>query len=259
MAYQPSPALLEAYANVLVNFALGSGKGIAKGDSVLVQLPECAKPLYVALRNTILKSGGNPVMQFAADNVQPADVYSFSTAEQLTYFPEHYYKGITEQFDHRIAIIAEADKYELQGVDAKLILARANAILPYREWLNEKEAKGLYTWTIAMYGTPAMAADVGMSEEEYWQQISAACYLQEEDPIAHWCQTSAELEHIKSALNALEIDKVHVEAEGINLTVGLGANRTWLGGSGRNIPSFELFISPDWRQTEGVIRFNQPL
>ena len=32
-----------------------------------------------------------------------------------------------------------------------------------------------------------------------------------------------------------------------------------MGGSGRNIPSFELFISPDWRGTEGRIRFTEPL
>ncbi|MGH2851844.1 MAG: aminopeptidase, partial [Solirubrobacteraceae bacterium] len=28
---------------------------------------------------------------------------------------------------------------------------------------------------------------------------------------------------------------------------------------GRNIPSFEIFTSPDWRGTEGWIAFNQPL
>ena len=35
--------------------------------------------------------------------------------------------------------------------------------------------------------------------------------------------------------------------------------RRWLGGRGRNIPSFELFTSPDWRGTEGWIYCNQPL
>jgi aminopeptidase len=39
----------------------------------------------------------------------------------------------------------------------------------------------------------------------------------------------------------------------------LGEKRKWLGGSGRNIPSFEIFTSPDWRGTNGWINFNQPL
>lgn len=38
-----------------------------------------------------------------------------------------------------------------------------------------------------------------------------------------------------------------------------GKNRQWLSGRGANIPSFEIFTSPDWRGTEGWIRFNQPL
>jgi aminopeptidase len=50
-----------------------------------------------------------------------------------------------------------------------------------------------------------------------------------------------------------------VKGEDVDLKVKLGANRIWKGGGGRNIPSFELFTSPDWRETEGWIRFNQPL
>jgi aminopeptidase len=45
----------------------------------------------------------------------------------------------------------------------------------------------------------------------------------------------------------------------MDLIVGLGEGRKWLGGSGRNIPSFELFISPDWRLTEGKAKFDMPL
>ncbi len=259
MAYTPSPELLARYADVLVNFALGGGSGIKKDDVVYVQVPECAKPFYVPLRDSIIKAGGHPIMQYLPDDVDVARMYELSSQEQLTFFPDKYYRGLVDQIDHRMAIIAEYDKYELKEVDPKKILAKANSIKPFRDWLNEKEAKGVYTWTIAMYGTPAMAADVSMTEEEYWEQIAIACYLDQPDPIASWRETYTELERIQAELNKLEIDTLHVEAEGIDLTVGIGPNRRWLGGSGRNIPSFELFISPDWRRTEGVISFNQPL
>src|SRR3989344_4503649 len=39
----------------------------------------------------------------------------------------------------------------------------------------------------------------------------------------------------------------------------IGEKRQWLAGRGYNMPSFEIFTSPDWRGTEGWIRFNQPL
>jgi aminopeptidase len=259
MSYQPNDTILQKYADVLVNFALNSGSGVKAGETVLIQVPESAKPLYRPLRNAVLKAGANPIMQFLAENVGEAEYYEMASEEQLTFFPAAYLKGTVDQIDHSVAILAEFDKYVLKDVDPKKILARSNAFRPYKEWREEKEAAGKFTWTLALYGTEAMAHDVGMSIEEYWQQIIAACYLDQEDPVAEWRATFSELERIRTALNTLAIEKVHVEGEGTDLWLEIGPNRHWLGGSGRNIPSFELFISPDWRGTEGVISFNQPL
>ena len=257
--YTPPKPILDAYANVLVNFALNSGRGLQPGEVVLVRIPECAKPFYVPLRNTILKAGGNPIMQFLADDVSGKDVYDLSSPEQLKFFPREFFKGMVDNIDHAISVIAEHDKYELRGIDNKKIMERAHAMQPFMKWREEKEASGKFTWTLGLYGTPAMAKEVKMTEEEYWDQIIKACYLNEPDPVAKWRTIQGELERVRAALNALKIETVHVKAEDINLTVGLGEDRQWLGGSGRNIPSFELFISPDWRKTEGTISFNQPL
>jgi len=41
--------------------------------------------------------------------------------------------------------------------------------------------------------------------------------------------------------------------------VKIWSDRQRLGGSGRNIPSFEIFTSPDYREIEGWMRCNQPL
>ncbi|KKR86341.1 MAG: Thermophilic metalloprotease (M29) superfamily, partial [Candidatus Curtissbacteria bacterium GW2011_GWA1_41_11] len=60
-------------------------------------------------------------------------------------------------------------------------------------------------------------------------------------------------------LNGLTIESLHIEAEKTDLTIGIGKGRKWMGGTGRNIPSFEVFISPDWRKTHGKISFNEPL
>ena len=259
MGYTPPEKILAKYAAVLVNFALNSGEGVKSGEVVRVSVPESAKLMYAPLRNALLKAGAFPMMELLAQDIAAADVFSLASDEQLTFFPKSYYRGIVEQIDHSIFIIAEQDKYELKGVDAKKIMLQSNALKPYREWRDAKEAAGKFTWTLGMYGTKAMADDVGMSEEEYWQQIIAACYLDQPDPIAEWRKTCKELARIQAALNQLNCEHLELKAEGINLKVGIGEGRRWLGGSGRNIPSFELFISPDYRQTEGEIFFNQPL
>ena len=53
VAYHPPDEILERYARVLVDFALGSGRGIRKGDVVRITVSEEAKPMYVALRNAV--------------------------------------------------------------------------------------------------------------------------------------------------------------------------------------------------------------
>lgn len=110
-----------------------------------------------------------------------------------------------------------------------------------------------------MYATEAMAKDVGMSLKNYWKQIIKGCYLDGVNPIRKWETTFKEIKRLRKKLNSLDIKKLRVEAKDTDLTVGLDKNRKWLGGSGRNIPSFEIFISPDCRATEGYISFSEPL
>ena len=256
--YTPPTQILERYADVLVNFALNSGKGINKGEVVQIQVPECAKPMLIALRKAVLKAGGNPIMQYLPDDMTK-EYYELATDEQLTFFPERYLKGIVDEVDHSIAIIADTDKHELDGIPPKRIMLRQKSYKPYMDWRQAKENAGKYTWTLGLYGTEAMAKEVGMTLEEYWREIIKACYLDDEQPVKKWQELTSQLEELKEKLNELKIEKVHIEAKNTDLWVKLGPERKWLGGSGRNIPSFELFISPDWRGTEGQIQFTEPL
>jgi aminopeptidase len=161
--------------------------------------------------------------------------------------------------DHSLFLIADKDLHVLQGVSPQKIMMRGEALKPFREWTNEKENKGKFTWTVGLYGTPAMAKEAGLTLEEYWEQIIKACFLEEKDPIAKWKKLYRDLEKYRLKLNNLHIEKVHVVGPDVDLFVKIGEKRAWMGGSGRNIPSFELFTSPDWRGTEGWIKFNQPL
>lgn len=258
IGYVPTPEILDKYARVLVNFALNSGKGVKKGEVVRLIVNESAKPLYVALRNQVLRSGAIPITDYAPDDVA-REYFELASEDQLKFFPAKYVRGLVDQIDHSIGIISETDKHELEGIDPKKIMLRNIAFKPAKEWRDAKENAGKFTWTLALYGTPAMATEAKMSLEKYWDQIIKACFLDKNDPIASWKKVYLENSRILRKLNRLKIDKLHVQGEGVNLWVNIGPGRRWLGGSGRNIPSFEVFVSPDWRGTEGNIEFNQPL
>ena len=131
--------------------------------------------------------------------------------------------------------------------------------MPLIAWQQEKEAAGLLHWTIGLWGTAAMAAEAGLTVEQYWEQIIKACFLDDPDPIARWRETLDAIHHYRDWLNSLPIERLHLEAEEIDLWMTLGERRRWVGGSGRNIPSFEIFTSPDWRGTNGHVKFTEPL
>ena len=261
MSYAPSKEVLEKYADVLVNFALNQGKGIRKGEIVFLQVPECAKPILKSLIKAVLKVGGNCIVDYSPEGLAK-EFYDNADEKQLNFFPDKFLKGKVKQADHFLSIISTINPRELQKINPKKIMARQKAFKPYMEWRNEKENKGKFSWTLGLYGTEQMAKEAGLSLEEYWNQIIKACYLREKNPVEKWKSVSKEINGIISKLNKIPIEKMHIktlDSDNIDLIVGIGKNRRWLGGRGNNIPSFEIFISPDCRITTGRIKFNQPL
>jgi aminopeptidase len=255
--------VLERYARVLVGFALGGGRGIEAGDVVRVAAPECARPLYVELNRAVWRAGGHVLAAYQPDEDATVnlarDFFELARDDQLDFFPAAYMRGLVDQMDHQVSVIATSDPRALDSVDPAKIMRRGEALRPVIDWRGEKENAGRFTWTLGLYGTPAMAAEAGLELEEYWEQIIRACFLDSEDPVARWQEVVGQLEQTRQRLDALEIERLHVTGEDVDLWVTVGERRRWLGGRGRNIPSFEIFTSPDWRGTDGWIYCNQPL
>ncbi|MEK7513647.1 MAG: aminopeptidase [Patescibacteria group bacterium] len=256
--YQPSAKVLQKYADVLVNYALNSGQGIKHNEVVLCQVPDVAKPLALALQNTILTAGGQPIIRLLPTGFS-RDYFNLAKNHQLTFFPKNYLKSQADLIDHQINIIAETDPFELKNIAPQKIFLKRDSTKPYVDWLTDKEVRNKYTWTIGLWGTEAKAKLVKLSLKAYWQQIIQACFLNETDPISKWREITALQKKILAKINALKIQSIHIIGQDIDLTLTLGPDRIFSGGSGRNIPSFEVFTSPDWRGTEGWFFANQPL
>lgn len=253
-----SAVILQRYAQVMVNFAPHNGKGVSKNDVVEIVLHESAKQFLPYLQAEVLKSGAKCLIRYLPEGIA-RQKYELSSDEQIEYMPDNLIKGRIKDVTCTIHIISEVDKEELKGIDPKKIMLSQKHVQKYRKLLNKKEEEGNYFWTLCMFGTPQMAKEVGLSLEEYWEEIVKACYLNYKNPVEKWRKTAAEIDRVKDTLNNLNIDKIHVEAKNTDLWLTIGEHRQWLGGSGHNIPSFELFISPDWRGTNGHIQFTEKL
>lgn len=262
--YEPSPEVLEKYADLIVNFGMQSksGKKLKRGSVVQFTVPEAAKPLYFYLQRAILKAGHHPIGIYQPS---PDDTYNFqqdffahANKSQREFVAKKQIKGLVDQIDGSIHILAESNPHALKNIDSSKILQRAQAQKPGVSYRRRKiEADKLF-WTIALYGTPAMAKEAGMTLKDYWAQIIKACYLDTPDPVAEWKRINKTVTNTAAKLTKMHIESVHVQGEDADLTIGIGADRTWLAGGGCNIPSFEVFTTPRWQSVNGWIRLNQP-
>jgi aminopeptidase len=256
--YLPSREVLKKYAKVLINFALNDGSGINSGDVVYLVVPYFSKPLAIELYRAVLRSNGNIILKFTDEEFERA-FYEEASDTQLEFFPSEYIKSLTNTIDHYVRLIGENDPHYLEGVAPSKIMKSAKSNKPFRDWINKKEDEGKFTWTLALFPTEGQAREAGLTLRESWEQVIKACFLDKNDPIKEWKEVMEKIEGAKKVLNSLPISKLHVVSEGTDLWITLGEKRAWNGGSGRNIPSFEIFTSPDWRGTEGEISFDQPL
>ena len=262
---QPSDEILAKYAELLVKFGLQSrdGKPLAKGSVVEFTVPEVAKPLYFHLQTAILKAGYNPLGVFLPSNNEQynftKNVFDHASKGQLEFFADKYYRGKIDQADATIYIIADTDPHALAAVNPKKIMQRSGAMKPAKDWKFKKIDAGTMTWTLALYGTDAAAKEAGMSTKAFWDQIINACYLDSDNPVAEWKKINTTVQKTAQKLTDLQIKSVHMVGDDVDLTVGIGKDRAWRAGGGNNVPSYEVFTSPNFREVNGWIKFNQPL
>jgi aminopeptidase len=124
-------------------------------------------------------------------------------------------------------------------------------------------------WTIASYPTEGWAEMVfGKPDvDALWKAIASTVRLDEEDPAAAWRAHLGDLERRTNVLNELKLDAVRLHGDGTDLFVGLLPQSEWRSGGHTidglpfvaNIPTEEVFVTPDSRRADGVVRSTRPL
>ncbi|HKS79466.1 MAG TPA: aminopeptidase [Gaiellaceae bacterium] len=115
-------------------------------------------------------------------------------------------------------------------------------------------------WARQVFGEP----DV----ERLWEEVAFCMRLDEPDPVAAWREQMARLDARAAALTALRPDALRYRGPGTDLTVGLFSTARWGSALFRtstgidyvaNLPTEEIFTTPDPRRAEGTIRSSMPL
>jgi aminopeptidase len=115
-------------------------------------------------------------------------------------------------------------------------------------------------WANQMFGEPDL--------ERLWGLVEMCVRLDEDDPVAAWESHVRLLADRARTLNDLGIDALRYRGPGTDLTVGLLPESRWHGCESftadglryvANMPTEEVFTTPDCRRTEGIVRSTMPL
>jgi aminopeptidase len=142
-----------------------------------------------------------------------------------------------------------------------------------KEWMKITNDRTV-NWSVAPAPTETWARlvypDVEPSEalDRLWDAVVHVCRLDDEDPAGAWRERSADLAAAADRLTERRFDALHLEGPGTDLTVGLLPSSSWIGGSDStaegiehmsNLPTEEVFTTPDPERVEGTVRATMPL
>jgi aminopeptidase len=251
-------AQLKRYAEVLIwGLRTARSEPFKKGDIVLLRFNIDSIRLAEILQARLLEMGMNPVRRMIPTPEMEKNFFQLANRRQLVFDPP----GEADLYRHlngSIFLHAPASITHLGTIDPKKISRFTLSKKYLRDILEEREQSGRFGWTLCMLPTAELAHHAGLTDEEYTKQIVKACFLNRKDPVDHWKSVFRNATAIKRWLNGMQVKYFHVESDNIELSITPGAQRKWIGISGHNIPSYELFLSPDWRGTNGHYFADQP-
>jgi aminopeptidase len=258
--------LLERFADLVVRV----GVNVQPGQGVVINADVAEAELARLVVESAYQAGARWVEVLWSDAVVRRSDLAHADLEMLTAdrpWALERTRAWTEDGIATIALVGATDPELYAGIDASRLAAvrmqemtaRQQAVMSGR-WRWTVVAAPNAQWATQVYGEP----DV----ERLWDVVARAMRLDEADPVAAWRERSAALAARCAVLNAMQISELRYVGEGTDLTVGLLPDCRWTGGSLAdsagvvylpNIPTEEVFTSPDRRRADGVARLAKPV
>jgi aminopeptidase len=247
------------------------GANVQEGQDVIVTgLVEHAEIARAVVREAY-RAGAKHVLLLYGDLHLRKAAIELGPEEELGWSAPHLLDLYHRAYDERPALVS------LTGNPDPDLLGSLDAALVGRSEPKELRVASLalvgarrVNWTIVSAPNEGWATQVfGKPDMEgLWDAVATATRLGAEDIVEAWHEHAAMLQTRVEALNARAFDAIRVRGPGTDLTIGLNDGALWVSATIRtadgirhipNLPTEEVFTSPDWRRAEGTVRSTAPL
>lgn len=264
---------LDLYANLLVK----KGAALKPGQELVLQAPVERADFARRVVAAAYKAGAGHVTVIWADDVVSRLTYENVDLGFFRRTPSWQVEQLNSlaEAGASFLFLEGSDPSALKGIDPAKPAAAAKARNTECRSFRDGMDFGRNVWCIAGVPVAAWAREVfpGVSEAEavyrLWNLILEVSRADGEDPESAWETHNASFEKTKRFLNGHHFDALRYESSnGTNLVVGMNPGHVWEGGAGRtqdgttffpNIPTEEVFTSPDRNRAEGIVYSALPL
>jgi aminopeptidase len=256
---------LEQYAELAVRV----GANVQEGQTVFIGAIVEHAPLARAMTRAAYRAGARYVDVRYIDNHVRRAMIELGPDDALTHSPD-WMKTYTRAFEGhaRIATTGDPEPELLADLDGERVgRARMTEVFEIvRTQLLERSVN----WNGVAFPNPGWAEKVfGEPDlDRLWEAVAFCTRLDEPDPVQAWREHMQKLERRAEALTAMRFDALHYSGPGTDFTVGLLDDARWVSALFRtaagieyvpNMPTEEIFTTPDCRRAEGTIRSTRPL
>ena len=266
--------MTEADLSRLADLAVVVGANVQPGQIVCVSAELGHEDLVRAVAASAYSQGAKFVDVWYIDPLVKRARIEFAPDDSLEFVPPWYGGRILSLGEERganILIRGLTVPNALEGLDPQ---RAGRDQLPRVKETNVIVNERTVNWTIVAYPTLAWARlvypdlDDDAALERLWEEVRHVSRLDEPDPLEAWEQRIDQLERAAEALNEADLDAVHFEGEGTDLTIGLLPSSIWKMARWAtvenvrhlpNVPTEEVFTSPDPERVEGHVRSTKPL
>ncbi len=248
-----------------------------KNDTVLINADYEHAPLIHALTKQAYKKGVKHVDYKIASEVSTVYRARYSNEEHLTYMPESDLARLKECCEKQSCIISIRSPEE----PALSAMAPSDALGVLHKTQREKckffhkaIISDALTWIVTAFPTRGWAKNVYPRLEaaegvrKLWDVIKDILRLNEPCAISAWQQQQEILAKRSAYLDNKAYKALHFVGDDTDLSVALHKRSTWSRAShvaknGKtfqaNVPTEEVYTSPDCRHTNGTVRVQRPI
>ena len=258
---------LREYARLVVRVGLN----LERGQDVIVAADIEHAPLARAIAEVGYAEGARLVDANYRDVYLRRSRAAHAPEDAVGWAPPWMIRRIEEQVELRsgyVSVMGEPDPDLFAGIDPKRV---SDSALPeVRRAIWDADDRAAMPWVVVAFPTRGWARQVFGEPDvaRLWDAIRATVRLDEPDPTAAWKDHVAMLLGRAEQLNQRGFDAIRFRGSGTDLTVGLLPQSRWTTAATKtawgqtflpNLPTEEVFTTPDRRRTEGRVRATQHL